>query len=1216
MKTSSLLGWNRVPSPSRLVSYTSIVAVLLPVAAYVEHAAAQDWPVQRHDSRRSGLQSVGVDIDIPGVLGTIPLGGTLSGRQWLVADADADGNDEVYLLSGGRLLSFDADGTLRWGTRPSALTGILAIDDLDGDGRSEVFAAGVRLGPIAFDALTGDELWQAHLADGQALGDTFPIDIDGDGIRELLVAEWGGASGGHGTAHIYAFPAGLRSDATVMGLDTSGHGYWWGRGMAVADLAGDGTKDLISASNDRIVAYDLSTGSPRWTSDALGAFPYGKVQLTTADIDGDGRDEIVVVSDNAGAVYPAAKRLMVLEVEADRLVLRWEMRLDPMADVQQVFRNNIVSLRSSDPPFIIASIFDSDSGHWRTLAIAGDSPTSAPTVSLMDRVVLGVLDLDGDGVSELLTLDAPQPGLQTFGMVRAVSLGSDGNFVQLWQASASSVYSAPGFWNNGRPSVVRTDRGVLLRQDSDGDGRADAIVEMGPGAARYDLRAGTFAADARTLGDAAGDNLWLSETDGRIARLDRELMLTNDSSPTDGKADLMVGTYEPPPAVTATSASGTLLATVDASGAIVVFRPSTGLDPVWRGVDFLALRKLTWLSGSPPHLLYAARETDGTISIVIRNGETSAELGRQALGPSPFTGLINDLLPLHTSDGTVVGVVVAMHDRPSGRMMYAIVNPEGSGRTDLDLSRIAVNGEYPVTAHDFDGDGVEDAVIIQARHTRIASGTTGAVMLEHENPQNGGMMGFLDLDGDGTLDVLHMGGFGPTPGKGARRLTTDLANVVWAVDQTNFHNPASVAPALSGGFHVGLTRRREAWFSAVDASGAVLATWIPAQGTSYPDLVTAEAAGQLTGIPTASAGVAADATGRSASFVFGSTDGYLYGVRAEDGTLAWSLAVRSAVGEPVASDVMGDGRSEIIVPAGDGNLYLVGPARLEAPSDIFDNDGTTVAGSDAADIDELPLSSHMGGDWTDVDGATGYEYRLVREDDLVITPWTDVGADTHAFLTGLSLEVGFRYFGYVRAYSRTDGHLEVGPELRSDGLVILDDQGPVVTLMATPRVIWRAGHGSPVSTLVHSVVSDAVGLRSYALSIQTSDGTTVTSSLAAGPAAGGERTIDVIWNGLDDTGAAVPPGLYDAVGVGTDLGGRSAETRVRVKVCTLDAPASLECVGTADGGVDSGSRPSETLAGGGGCGCAVGRSRTAERNALLACGLFMALFVVGRRRHS
>jgi len=1178
---------------------------------------AQDWPMRRHDSQRLAYQSAGVDIDVPGVLGTITLGGALGGRDWLVDDADSDGSDEVYLLGGGRLMCWRGDGVLLWATSPLNFNQIIAVDDLDGDGRREVFVSGGQVAPTAFDALTGAQLWQAPLPPGQFVGDVIPVDVDGDGRRELMVADWGGPAAGSGTARVYHFPDGLGGTVSTTPLDTSAHGYWFGLGLAAGDLAGDGHVQLVTASNDRIVAYDLATGVPTFTSPPLGAFPFGKVKVNVADVDGDGRDEVVVASDNAGGSWPAAKRLMLLEVESGALTTRWEFLVDPVTGEHRFIRDNVATLRSGDIPSIVTTVFDPDSSHWRTLVFAGTAPDATALVALEDRVVVALADVDGDGISELITQDAPSANVPDFGTIRALNLQVDLTWTEKWSVDDAMLSMAAVAWRSSSSEPVRPSGGLLFQIDSDGDRRADRLAYRGVDSAHFTAPRGIALSSARTPISGA-DRTWIAMSDGHLARLDLGLSVTNDVAPADGHPDLRIGTYEAPPVVSALSATGVILATTDATDAPTAYLLSAGPEPLWTAADHVATPRptMTWLPGTEPQLAYPAREADGTMSLVLRDGRTGAERARYSYGPSVSTNILNDLLPLRGADGGVTSLVTGLLDVRSGAVSYVATNPASGAMMPLDLGRVLVSGEYPTTAHDVDGDGNEDVLVLQIAHLLVASGSDGSLLTEHDNPRFGGMMTYVDLDGDGTLDVLHQGAFGingGSPGFGARRLLTDLTTEVWSVDQADFQHPAGLAPALGGGFHLGLTRSRDAWASAVDAAGSTLAISVPAGGAFYPDRASAEAAGLVLGIPTSAAGIASATPGRSATFVFGSTDGYLYAMAAEDGGFSWSMPFRAAVGEPIASDVLGDETSEIVVPAGDGNIYIVGPARLDAPAEVFDNDGTTAAGSSSADIDELPASSKVGGDWTAVPDATGYEYQIVRDDDLVVVPWIDVGPTTEVFFDTLSLEVGLRYLGVVRAYDRSGSELRVSPEVRSDGFVVIDEDGPSVALIATPDTIWRVGDGSPSETHVHMIAADSVGLQSYELRVQAANGTLARTALASGPASGIERIVDVTWAGNDDSGASVSAGLYAIVGVSTDLGGRSAEARVSVRVCTLDAPASLGCSEAGDAGpTDAGADAGGTLAGGGGCGCRVGGQTAPAPLGLI--GLMMAgLFFLRRR---
>jgi len=1171
--------------------FLRISTLALALTSLASLASAQDWPMQRHDSRRTAYQSVGVDIDQPGELFRVDLGGAPGGRAFWVRDADRDGRDEVYVVAGGRVVSLDGDGAVRWATTPLGLAQIHGFLDLNGDGRLELVASAARVSPMVFDALTGERLWQATLGPDQAVGDVLAFDREGDGRPELFISEFGGANGGHATGRVYAFPEGFSGTVSVTPLDTSAHGYWYGLGSTLADLDGDGRKEIVALSNDRAVAYDTQTGAPRWTTASLDAFPYGIARLNAVDVDGDGRDEVIAMSNNPAGVSDAAKRLMLLEVEGDTFARRWELRLDASLDEHRFIRDDVAVLRAGALPSIVTSIFDSAMGGYRTLIFAGDSSAATAETSLPDRVLLALADVDGDGVSELLTLDALGASPPDFGTIRALSLQPDGSFLELWHTDGAELAMEPVAFLPDQMRVVRGAAGTLVLRDAGGDRRADEVFEVGTDAS-YAVASNASIGEVR-LG--SGGHVWLGRSDGYFASLDSGLSLANDAVPGDGVPDLRFGTFATPEVASVVDGARMLVALVNSSAAPAVYDLAHPSEPLWRGQDQLAAPQptLSWLPGSSPRLAYVAREADGTLALSVRAGGDGAEVVRMTYGTSVAQVPVNDLVPLLRADGTLAGVVGGAFDQRDGEVRYQLFDLEASTSMPLDLSRVRTGGEYPVTAHDWDGDGVEDASVMQVNHLRVASGVTGTRLLDQVQPHFGGMFSFVDLDGDGGLDVFHQGGFGGfegQPGYGARRLTADLASVAWSFDQTNFHRPAALAPGTWTGMHIGVARRREAYFGVLDPDGTVLGSGAPASGSMYVDVASAEAAGANAGTLTGVSAVASQGGGRSASFVFGSTDGYLYAARASDGGLAWSFPMRASVGEPVPTDVDMDGRSELLVPAGDGALHVIGPALLAAPASVYDDDGMTVAGSAAADVDEITVSTLVGADWEPVDGATGYEVQLLRDDDFVVVPWVDVHAQRRAIFEGLSLEVGPRYFTLVRAYDRGGPETRVSPEARSDGFVVIGAEGPTVEVTVAPDKIWRTGEGAPGETAIHFVARDDVGLRSYALRVEAADGSIVRAELAGGPAAGIQRVVDSSWAAEDDAGDPVPVGRYAVVGAAEDLAGHVAEARADVIVCGVGAPPEFGCDDIPDAGMpDSGGVDAAegTLAGGGGCGCAI-----------------------------
>ncbi len=180
------------------------------------------------------------------------------GDDMAVADLDGDGGPDVLLASSvlGRkdLLRFSGHGgEIRIGElpemRPNAYSRAVAVDDFDGDGRMDLV-----IGYLAYEL----ETWRTGV-------DVFYGGPDGTWRRKPLAVEEG--------------------KTTIYSLGTG-------------DLDGDGARDLVAltgAGDAWVFLGDGHGGFVRERSDELvGAGPGCRgYDVALADLDGDGRDEIV-----------------------------------------------------------------------------------------------------------------------------------------------------------------------------------------------------------------------------------------------------------------------------------------------------------------------------------------------------------------------------------------------------------------------------------------------------------------------------------------------------------------------------------------------------------------------------------------------------------------------------------------------------------------------------------------------------------------------------------------------------------------------------------------------------------------------------------------------------------------------------------------------------------------------------------------------------------
>ena len=243
------------------------------------------------------------------------------------------------------------------------------LEDVNGDGRDDLLFVDARARQVVWmeaPAKAGDTAWTRHV-----ISDSLPAvrsrimphglgfdDMDGDGQQDVIALDaWWKARAlpgatweehradlGAPAAHMYAFDADGDGDRDVVSSSAHDYGLWWHEqsrfptgihrwtnhtiddrvsvmhALAVADLNGDGTMDLVSGK--RFLAhngndpgeYDPSvllwyrggrdaTGRPTWTPQLIDGDTGIGLQIVIRDVTGDGRPDIVTSSKKGVYVF-------------------------------------------------------------------------------------------------------------------------------------------------------------------------------------------------------------------------------------------------------------------------------------------------------------------------------------------------------------------------------------------------------------------------------------------------------------------------------------------------------------------------------------------------------------------------------------------------------------------------------------------------------------------------------------------------------------------------------------------------------------------------------------------------------------------------------------------------------------------------------------------------------------------------------------------------
>lgn len=199
----------------------------------------------------------------------------------LIADFDEDGEPELAVGTGKRIVLLDGTGSIEWQTDISVLWAAAGQPNADDSAINIFVASDIDRTMAVIEGQTGQIVWQRPL-DGVPAVHTV-ADGEGDGNAEVYV----GVSGG-----------------TIHALDARNGSIIWTTSVGTSDaritpppvlgdVSGDGSPELVAVTSDGVVSVlDPTTGELRASYERdVGIW----IHPTLADLDGDGAAEILVM---------------------------------------------------------------------------------------------------------------------------------------------------------------------------------------------------------------------------------------------------------------------------------------------------------------------------------------------------------------------------------------------------------------------------------------------------------------------------------------------------------------------------------------------------------------------------------------------------------------------------------------------------------------------------------------------------------------------------------------------------------------------------------------------------------------------------------------------------------------------------------------------------------------------------------------------------------
>ena len=305
-----------------------------------------------------------------------------------VADIDGDGMQELIVAEGWQYVwAYDVDRRLpKWSISTSQDIGGLLVTDIDNDGAIDVLVGQGQWGDlIDFNPVTQQERWRVHNPE-HGVTNIGVGDVDGDGQNDLL---WGAGASSSGPDHLYV--ADWRTNHIKwQNVDLVGPFL----GPEIGDLDGDGRDEIVvlSSGSDagysgaRILVFDAFSRRLRAVSAATGVGGFSAARnLKLRDVNGDGRAEIIVAGGNI-EIYSFSAANAFTRIWTPATSAGYYMDAEA-ARITQGGGMKIVGVSNGS---VYVYNFDTAAEEWHSLYMRSAGGQ------------LAVSDVNGDGVKELI----------------------------------------------------------------------------------------------------------------------------------------------------------------------------------------------------------------------------------------------------------------------------------------------------------------------------------------------------------------------------------------------------------------------------------------------------------------------------------------------------------------------------------------------------------------------------------------------------------------------------------------------------------------------------------------------------------------------------------------------------------------------------------------------------------------------------------------------
>jgi len=370
--------------------------------------AGSDWPMYRHDPALSAECPIrGGLAEEPVVAWSLDLGGPHVPLETIVVrDVTGDGVDEFLALSANSIACRDNRGKLLWKLDNFLNPTIIDILDFAGDGSRGIFATTTRAGKIdsyMVNGRTGEaiHLWLnennfgGHTRVGNLLPGVAGVQIAATASGQTPPAPQGG------DVRLVSFEDGL--DRPRFRVRQRVTGVFYSPLILVADLDGDGHDEIVVISHEQIWAFDVRNGRQTfYASYGPSIRTYmatvAAVKLRPADV----CPALVMINPSLPGLKAVSQDGRTFARELWKVVIGGtEDQYQKRVTVSPAGTSLVYDLNNDGHYFVLASI-KNEHGDGETRLVVFDATTGERLAELPAAEVLAADDLDGDGKQELL----------------------------------------------------------------------------------------------------------------------------------------------------------------------------------------------------------------------------------------------------------------------------------------------------------------------------------------------------------------------------------------------------------------------------------------------------------------------------------------------------------------------------------------------------------------------------------------------------------------------------------------------------------------------------------------------------------------------------------------------------------------------------------------------------------------------------------------------